>query len=200
MGCYVLDFEEIDQTQAAVVGGKGAHLGELSRIEGVRVPVGFCVTTHAFQRVMAEAPSIDDRLDRMSLLEPDDRAAISALSAEARRTLDGDPPGCQPVLGLALQRAGRDLSPAERLRSPERPHGRGRAADGLPAGVRQSRPITTLFPVPEAGDGKNHVYVSVGHQQMMTDPTLGLSFWQMTTPRPMNEAAGRRCSSRSRAW
>jgi pyruvate,water dikinase len=88
MGCYVLDFEEIDQTQAAVVGGKGAHLGELSRIEGVRVPAGFCVTTHAFQRVMAEAPSIDDRLDRMSLLEPDDRAAISALSAEARRTLE----------------------------------------------------------------------------------------------------------------
>ncbi|HEX5584884.1 MAG TPA: PEP/pyruvate-binding domain-containing protein [Gaiella sp.] len=66
--------------------------------------------------------------------------------------------------------------------------------------IVQSRPITTLFPIPEAGDGENHVYVSVGHQQMMTDPTLGLSFWQMTTPRPMNEAAGRRCSSRSRAW
>jgi hypothetical protein len=30
----VLDFEEIDQTQVAIVGGKGAHLGELSRIEG----------------------------------------------------------------------------------------------------------------------------------------------------------------------
>ncbi|WP_162096514.1 hypothetical protein [Anaeromyxobacter sp. Fw109-5] len=34
MGRYVLGFEEIDQTQVAVVGGKGAHLGELSRIEG----------------------------------------------------------------------------------------------------------------------------------------------------------------------
>src|SRR5439155_1585457 len=34
---------------------------------------------------------------------------------------------------------------------------------------------------------------SVGHQQMMTDPMkpLGLSFWQMTTPRPMAEAGGR---------
>ncbi len=38
MGNYVLDFQEIDQTQVAVVGGKGAHLGELSRIEGIRVP------------------------------------------------------------------------------------------------------------------------------------------------------------------
>ena len=64
MGGYVLGFQEIDQTQVAVVGGKGAHLGELSRIEGIRVPAGFCVTTDAFQRIMAEAPSIDDRLDR----------------------------------------------------------------------------------------------------------------------------------------
>jgi hypothetical protein len=43
MGCYVLGFQEIDQTQVAVVGGKGAHLEELSRIEGLRVPAGFCV-------------------------------------------------------------------------------------------------------------------------------------------------------------
>ena len=54
MGCYVLDFQEIDQTQVAVVGGKGAHLGELSRIEGIRVPAGFCVTTDAFRRIMAQ--------------------------------------------------------------------------------------------------------------------------------------------------
>src|SRR6267378_268228 len=89
MGCYVLGFQEIDQTQVAVVGGKGAHLGELARIEGIRVPAGFCVTTDAFQRIMAEAPSIDDRLDRLSRLEPDDREAIGALSAEIRRTLEG---------------------------------------------------------------------------------------------------------------
>src|ERR1700735_87843 len=59
--------------------------------------------------------------------------------------------------------------------------------------IVQSRPITTLFPIPEAGDRENHVYVSVGHQQMMTDPMkpLGLSLWQLTTPRPMAEAGGR---------
>src|SRR5213079_3392411 len=59
--------------------------------------------------------------------------------------------------------------------------------------IVQSRPITTLFPIPDAGDRENHVYVSVGHQQMMTDPMkpLGLSFWQMTTPRPMAEAGAR---------
>ena len=59
--------------------------------------------------------------------------------------------------------------------------------------IVQCRPITTLFPVPVVGDGGNHVYVSVGHQQMMTDPMkpLGLSLWQLTTPRPMSEAGGR---------
>src|SRR5216117_3875493 len=88
MGCYVLDFQEIDQTQVAVVGGKGAHLGGLSRIEGIRVPAGFCVTTAAFQRIMAEAPSIDDRLEQLSRLNPDDREAIGALGAEIRRTLE----------------------------------------------------------------------------------------------------------------
>ncbi len=57
----------------------------------------------------------------------------------------------------------------------------------------QSRSITTLFPIPAADDGVNHVYVSVGHQQMMTDPMkpLGLSLWQLTALRPMDEAGGR---------
>src|SRR6478735_11746593 len=77
----VLALEEIDRTQIALVGGKGAHLGELSRIEGIRVPPGFCVTTDAFRLVMAEGPSIDDRVDRLSRLRPDDREAIRALSA-----------------------------------------------------------------------------------------------------------------------
>src|SRR5438128_12699582 len=38
---------------------------------------------------MAEAPSIDERFDRLSRLNPDDRVAIRALSAEIRRTLEG---------------------------------------------------------------------------------------------------------------
>ena len=367
MGCYVLGFWEIDRTQAAVVGGKGAHLGELSRIEGVRVPAGFCVTTDAFRRIVAEAPSIGDRLDRMSRLKPDDREALRALralSADIRRTLEGiaipddvaagitgalarlgeraayavrssataeDLPtasfaGQQDtylnVAGSAeiLQRVGRcwsslftERAVAYRLQngidhrrvqmavvvqrmifprasgilftadpvtsnrkvvSVEAGFGLGEAlVSGLvnadaykvrdsevfartvatkrlaihasPAGgtqeqeieperqdepaltdaqvvrlawlgrrieahfghpqdiewcladddfqIVQSRPITTLFPVPAAEDQENHVYVSVGHQQMMTDPIkpLGLSFWQMTTPRPMAEAGGR---------
>ena len=59
--------------------------------------------------------------------------------------------------------------------------------------IVQSRPITTLFPIPAASDRENHVYVSVGHGQMMTDAMkpLGLSLWQLTAGRPMYEAGGR---------
>lgn len=59
--------------------------------------------------------------------------------------------------------------------------------------IVQSRPITTLYPIPEGNDLENHVYVSVGHQQMMTDAMkpLGLSLWQLTAFRPMFKAAGR---------
>ena len=40
---------------------------------------------------------------------------------------------------------------------------------------------------------ENHVYLSVGHQQMMTDPMkpLGLSLWQLMAFRPMFKAGGR---------
>src|SRR5438132_932140 len=364
MGGYVLGFQEIDQTQVAIVGGKGAHLGELSRIEGIRVPAGFCVTTDAFRRIMAEAPSIDERLDRLSRLNPDDREAIRTLSAEIRRTIEGIaiPNDLAAAITLALARLGKhaayavrssataeDLPTASfagqqdtylnivgpaailqhinqcwaslfteravtyRLRNGfdhrevhmavvvqqmvfpeaagvlftadpvtsnrkvaavEATFGLGEAlvsglvnADaykvrdgdvvakavatkqlairasprggtqeeaidpelqeqpaltdaqvvrlaqvgrrieahfGHPQDVEwclvddgfqivQSRPITTLFPIPAVDDQENHVYISVGHQQMMTDPIkpLGLSFSQMTTARPMYEAGGR---------
>ncbi|WP_284037362.1 phosphoenolpyruvate synthase [Neobacillus sp. 114] len=59
--------------------------------------------------------------------------------------------------------------------------------------IVQSRPVTTLFPIPEANDQENQVFISVGHQQMMTDPIkpLGLSFFLLTTPAPMRKAGGR---------
>ncbi|MGH2639818.1 MAG: PEP/pyruvate-binding domain-containing protein, partial [Rhabdochlamydiaceae bacterium] len=59
--------------------------------------------------------------------------------------------------------------------------------------IVQSRPITTLYPIPEANDQENHIYISVGHQQMMTDSMkpLGISLWQLTAARPMYKAGGR---------
>ncbi len=59
--------------------------------------------------------------------------------------------------------------------------------------IVQSRPITTLYPVPQVDDKENHVYISVAHNQMMTDAMkpLGLSFFLLTTPAHMQVAGGR---------
>lgn len=59
--------------------------------------------------------------------------------------------------------------------------------------IVQSRPITTLYPIPDSGDSENRAYISVGHGQMMTDAMkpLGLSFHLMVTPAPMRVAGAR---------
>src|SRR5690349_20770768 len=113
---YVVDLHEIDQTQIAIAGGKGAHLGELSHIEGVRVPPGFCVTTDAFQRIVADAPAIDDLVDRLSRLRPDEQDAIRALSAEVRRTIEAIamPTDLAAAIEHALARLGNDAAYAVR--------------------------------------------------------------------------------------
>lgn len=57
----------------------------------------------------------------------------------------------------------------------------------------QSRPITTLFPLPDQMDGKLRIYLSIGHQQMMTDPIrpLGMSFFNFLSEYQINTAGGR---------
>ncbi|MET7689142.1 rifamycin-inactivating phosphotransferase [Streptomyces sp. NPDC005483] len=361
---YVLELQEIDEGLLALVGGKGAHLGSLSRIEGIRVPTGFCVTTDAYRRVVARTPSIDDQLDQLSRVDPDDQETIRTLSAEIRRTIEGIsvPDDLAEAITRALARSGEqaayavrssataeDLPTAsfagqqdtylnvmgpkailqhisrcwaslftERAVTYRRRNGidhrtvhmavvvqqmvfpqaagilftadpvtgdrtvstvdagfglgealvsglvnpdvfkvrhgeivartisaKERAVHALPAGgtqevaidsrrqeqpaltdaqavrlvelgrrieahfgcpqdiewclvddgfhIVQSRPVTTLFPIPESGDRENHVYVSVGHQQMMTDAMkpLGLSMWQLTAMVAMPVAGGR---------
>lgn len=113
---YVTAFQQIGSTDVAEVGGKGAHLGELSRVDGVRVPDGFCVTTEAFQRVVGEVPSIGAQLDLLSRVTPDDHAAIRALSADIRRVVEGVtvPGDLVAAIGGALARLGEGDSYAVR--------------------------------------------------------------------------------------
>lgn len=87
MRAYVLGFQEVDRADIGVVGGKGASLGELSRVEGIRVPEGFCVSTEAFERVMGVAPGIGDLLDRLALVKAEHREAIRELAAASRGAL-----------------------------------------------------------------------------------------------------------------
>jgi pyruvate,water dikinase len=337
----VLGFQEIDRTDIGVVGGKGANLGELSRLEGICVPDGVCVSTEAFKRVIDRAPAIGDLRDRLALLKAEDREAIRELAAAIRGVIEGVaiPEDVQEAIARSLVRLGEqeayavrssataeDLPAASfagqhdsylnvigkpailkhisrcwaslfteravayrlqhgfdhrkvhlavvvqrmlfpqaagilftadpvtanrKVASIEAGFGLGEAlvsglvnADGYKVRDRQviekairqdrqvlrdaqivrlarlgrqieghfgqpqdiewclvedefhivqSRPITTLYPIPEADDQGNHVYVSVGHQQMMTDPMkpLGLSLHQLTAAGRMYAAGGR---------
>jgi pyruvate,water dikinase len=89
MSSYVLGFQDIDKTRTTVVGGKGANLGEISKVVGIRVPSGFCISTEAFKRIIGETPSVNELLDQLSLLKVEDRNKISELSGEIRSLIEG---------------------------------------------------------------------------------------------------------------
>jgi len=92
-GSFVIGLQDIDKTipiaiTTRIVGGKGANLGELTRIEGIHVPDGFCISTEAFKKVIEETPSVSELLDRLSLLKIEDRNNIAELSGEIRRRIE----------------------------------------------------------------------------------------------------------------
>jgi rifampicin phosphotransferase len=116
MSSYVLGFEDIDKTKIMAVGGKGANLGEISKVVGIRVPDGFCISTEAFKRILGETPSINELLDHLSLLKVEDRNKISELSGEIRRLIDGIaiPEDTHEELGRHLSRLGEENAYAVR--------------------------------------------------------------------------------------
>ena len=88
MNSYILGFQEIDKTKLAMVGGKGANLGELSRIEGIQVPEGFCVTTEAYKAIIENIKEFNSLLDQLSLLKADNREGIREISAKIRNLIE----------------------------------------------------------------------------------------------------------------
>ncbi len=296
---HLLDLSDVDRSRIALVGGKAAALGELLRIDGVRVPPGFVVTTAADpddDAVAVEiAAALADRGDattawavRSSATAEDlptasfagqhdsfldvagaeavldavrrCRASLATERAVAYRARQGiedarmavvvqrmvhpraagvlftaDPisgnrhvasveavaglgealvsglvtpdtitvrddvvltrttAGAEPVLTdaevVALVRLGRRLE--AHLGSPQDVE--WCLTDDGDLHVVQSRPITTLFPIPPVDDDGPHVWISTGHQQMMTDAMtpLGLSVWLLMARRPMDVAGSR---------
>lgn len=108
MSSYVLGFQDVDKTKIGVVGGKGANLGELSKIEGILVPEGFCISTITFPRIIEETPSINKLLDQLSLLGVDEQDKIRELSDEIRRIIEriAIPEDICDVIARVLSRMG----------------------------------------------------------------------------------------------
>jgi phosphoenolpyruvate synthase/pyruvate phosphate dikinase len=88
MSSCIFGFHEIDKTKFSLVGGKGANLGELNRIEDISVPGGFCVSTEAFKRIISENLSINGLLQRLKFLSIEDRDKIRELSLDIRKTIE----------------------------------------------------------------------------------------------------------------
>ncbi len=88
MSSYVLDFKDIDKTKLTIVGGKGANLGELSRIPGIQVPEGFCITTEAYKRIIGQSTELKVLMDQLSSLKVEDREKIAKVSGEIRKIIE----------------------------------------------------------------------------------------------------------------
>jgi rifampicin phosphotransferase len=87
MGSVVLGFQEMDKTQLWLVGGKGLNLGELSKIQGIQVPDGFCVTTVGYQKTIEQNETFQALLDQLSQLKSEDREQITEISRKLRQIL-----------------------------------------------------------------------------------------------------------------
>jgi len=82
---FVLGFERIDAAMVALVGGKAANLGELTRA-ALPVPPGFCVTTEAY-RLATDDRGLRSILDDIGRTTPGDTVALSLHAARAREAV-----------------------------------------------------------------------------------------------------------------
>ena len=87
MSSLVLGFQEMEKTQLLLVGGKGLNLGELSKIEGIQVPEGFCVTTVGYQKAIEQNETFQALLDQLTKLKVEDRDQIGEISRKIRQIL-----------------------------------------------------------------------------------------------------------------
>ncbi|PGB02487.1 phosphoenolpyruvate synthase [Bacillus toyonensis] len=87
MSSFVLDFQEIEKTQLFLVGGKGLNLGELSNIQGIQVPEGFCVTTVGYEKAIEQTEVFHNLLNQIAVLKIEDRDQISGISKKIREAI-----------------------------------------------------------------------------------------------------------------
>jgi pyruvate,water dikinase len=88
MNLYVLGFQEIHKTMISMVGGKGANLGELTKVNGILVPEGFCVTTEAYKKIIANNQELKALLDKLSQLSTEDRVKVQEISKDIRQVIE----------------------------------------------------------------------------------------------------------------
>lgn len=87
---YVLWFHEIDKDDVAIVGGKGANLGEMTQA-GFPVPGGFVVTSAAYKHMIAEN-NLEDKIKVMLKdLNVEDADALNRASKRVQDLIEKSP-------------------------------------------------------------------------------------------------------------
>src|SRR4051794_40187468 len=87
MSSLVLGFQEVEKKQLLLVGGKGLNLGELSKIQGIQVPEGFCVTTVGYQKAIEQNETFQALLDQLTKLKVENRDQIGEISRKIRQLI-----------------------------------------------------------------------------------------------------------------
>lgn len=84
---FVLDLSEVGSDDVALVGGKGASLGELLGAltpRGIRAVEGFAITSHAYHSLI-DTKNLGERLrELLSGLEPEDLKSLKEVGRQAR--------------------------------------------------------------------------------------------------------------------
>lgn len=116
MHTYTLSFTEISKQDLPLVGGKGANLGELSKINNVKVPPGFCITTEAYQYFVTTSPVLAGFLDQLNDLSAEDSGAVELLGRRIRQHMESlpVPEEIRRQIGQAWQETGGDYAYAVR--------------------------------------------------------------------------------------
>lgn len=113
---HILTFQQIDRTKFELVGGKGANLGELSRISGIDVPEGFCITTQVFKKIVSDNADFRALIKELCVLQSEDLGVIKDLSSRIRKRIEQitTPLELRTEIGLQINALGADNAYAVR--------------------------------------------------------------------------------------
>ena len=90
MGQYIRRFDELNQSDLPLVGGKGANLGEMTQA-GFPVPPGFCITTEAYQLFTAQSAKFEKSVRQLERFSFEQQDELRQLGAQIRQQLQALP-------------------------------------------------------------------------------------------------------------
>jgi pyruvate,water dikinase len=140
---FILWLEDCDASSAAVVGGKCAGLGEMTKA-GFAVPPGFAVTTGAHEVFLSQGGLEQSLSSVLASIDPDDVGSVQASSRNLRELVEA------AALPEAVERA---------IRSAYQELGERCETDGVPVAVRSSAVAEDLATASFAGQLETYLWV-----------------------------------------